>query len=698
MDKGAKDIMIWLASFPRSGNTFFRIILHEVYGVTSSEYHMEKRYPVDPDYADYPIVKTHLLPNLLIPNDPNIPAVYLVRDGRDALVSMAHHRKDIIAPGSNFEVNLQKAILAKQGSFFGGWSRNVSEWLKLASLVIRFEDLIEHPLECTERLRAIMDLPEPKIEQLPTFEDLREKPMPYNQKNISQEARDQWRKNFFRRGKVGAWKDEMPYELHEVFWERHGAMMERLGYEKELYLSIPRQHLGFHAKRHIIRIGKTLRYEKGKKMCTKKVLIEASEIMMGSNDGCQRYIIELLRGLQHVIQQLNCPWEIDVHLGMRSIFPLQNIEALLQSRSFTPSSQTNSSKKSTQKFTILRGIQRIKSSLINTIETVFPDTVVNVLQEWNRALQTFLWTRIKSVNFNQYDLVHLPLPQFFYTLTDCHTKLVTTVHDLSHRHYPEFHVKNIIVCTEKGMQFALERQSAFIAISKATKQDILREYHHVNAQDVYTIYEGYSPQMFYPVTNPEQLRAVRQKYRIPAAPYLLSLCTLEPRKNLVNTIKAFLLLLKELPENDVVLVLAGKKGWKYQELFQEQAEHSERVFLPGFIAEEDLAALYSGALALSYVSYYEGFGLPLLEAMSCGTPVIYGNNSSMPEVAGDGGLPADPDNIEDIKEQFKRIVLNEEQRTGLAERALHQAQKFSWEKTVHDTLKVYNQVLMRQMD
>jgi hypothetical protein len=228
--------VIWLASFPRSGNTFLRIVLHEVYGVGSSTFHKEPAYPVKPDYDRYAVVKTHLLPQELVPADPAIPAVYIVRDGRDALVSIAHHRSNLVAPGSDLRRNLIEAIVADDGSHFGGWSVNVSQWLRRASLVIRFEDLIRDPIACAERLRPFLDLPAPRRDKLPSFEDLRTKDMPYGsgvQHGFSPEERAFRRRIFFRRGAVGAWKNEMPEELHHLFWKRHGAVMRELGYARD---------------------------------------------------------------------------------------------------------------------------------------------------------------------------------------------------------------------------------------------------------------------------------------------------------------------------------------------------------------------------------------------------------------------------------------------------------------------------------
>lgn len=224
--------MIWLASFPRSGNTFFRIVLHEVYGIESEVFREDT--DEKSNYTTYPVVKTHLLPDQLIPDDPDVPAVYIVRDGRDAMVSIAHHRKDLVAPGSDYYENLKMAIIAAEGSFFGGWSENVLQWIDRASIVMKFEDLIENPIDSVERLRPILELPEPNAVKLPTFDDLKSKHFLYGSGKMRtpKERRDKKREYHFRRGVVGSWKDEMPADLHRLFWRLHGDAMKRLGYTK----------------------------------------------------------------------------------------------------------------------------------------------------------------------------------------------------------------------------------------------------------------------------------------------------------------------------------------------------------------------------------------------------------------------------------------------------------------------------------
>ena len=161
--------MILLSSFPRSGNTFLRNILFEVYGLKSGEFYLDTTHPLEDEYREYPFIKTHELPSNLDEFDADVPAVYLVRDGRDAVCSMAHHRSDLVSPGSEYRQNLKKAIIAARGSFFGGWSRNAEEWLERADLIIRFEDLIRDPINTVEKLRKVYPLPKPVVENLPTF-------------------------------------------------------------------------------------------------------------------------------------------------------------------------------------------------------------------------------------------------------------------------------------------------------------------------------------------------------------------------------------------------------------------------------------------------------------------------------------------------------------------------------------------------
>lgn len=253
---------IVLASFPRSGNTFLRNVLYQVYGIYSwnnievynknfkkfnnlSKRKQNKGTLKEKDEENllelsskfnHHVLKTHELPALAfkdVAKDSRI--IYLVRDGRDALVSMAHHRKDIVEPGTDFTENLKAAIIAQFGSYFGGWSVNVQEWTKIADVVIRFEDFIKDPLKYTESFRSFIDLPAPEMDKVPTFESQKNGGAHFGgnaRKKISVEERNEFNQKFFRKGKVGGWKDEMSDDLLQLFWEKHGATMVEMGYSK----------------------------------------------------------------------------------------------------------------------------------------------------------------------------------------------------------------------------------------------------------------------------------------------------------------------------------------------------------------------------------------------------------------------------------------------------------------------------------
>lgn len=254
-----------LASFPRSGNTFLRNVLYEVYGIYSWNSidlfiknvdkfteldvrkknkgklgkHGEMKLSELNHKLNYQVIKSHELPSKTLKmcaKDTSV--IYLVRDGRDALVSMAYHRKDIVEPGTNFEKNLKAAIKAPFGSYFGGWSRNVKEWSKIADIVIKFEDFIIDPLKYTETFRSLIKMPAPIAEKIPTFESQRNGEAHFGgneRQRYSDKEKTEFNEKFFRKGKIGGWKQEMPEKLQALFWKKHGSVMEELGYARNEY-------------------------------------------------------------------------------------------------------------------------------------------------------------------------------------------------------------------------------------------------------------------------------------------------------------------------------------------------------------------------------------------------------------------------------------------------------------------------------
>jgi glycosyltransferase involved in cell wall biosynthesis len=175
---------------------------------------------------------------------------------------------------------------------------------------------------------------------------------------------------------------------------------------------------------------------------------------------------------------------------------------------------------------------------------------------------------------------------------------------------------------------------------------------------------------------------------------LLFLGTLEPRKNVPGLLHAYRILLDQQVTAEP-LVLVGGKGWLYEEIFErvEALKLGEQVrFLHG-VPDADLPGLYSAASVMTTPSFYEGFGLPALEAMSCGTPVVVADRASLPEVVGDAGILVDPEDPEAIAEGLKRVLTDEELHARLGERGLERASRFSWERVARETLEVYREVL-----
>ncbi|MBU1008898.1 MAG: glycosyltransferase [Bacteroidetes bacterium] len=710
--------MIWLASFPRSGNTFFRNILYEVYGLKSSTYHQDADYFLDKDYAAFPCVKTHLLPSQLVPADPDIKAVYIIRDGRDTMVSLAHHRKDIVAPGSDFHENLKAAIIAEKGSFFGGWSRNVLEWIDRADIIIRYEDLLADPLACAERLRAIMHLPAPDASKLPGFNKMKAGVAEYGSgkgRGLSEEEMLALSAKNFRKGKAGGWRDEMSDEMHDLFWSYHGEVMEHLGYGRDGNIISLNPDFDFDVA---LKLGQKLPSHERKM----KVLLEAEKMVHHDNDGVKRYQSELLKQFNKIEQNPDARWHFDLFMSGRLV-PLKEFNQALNHDFSMPEQTAKGSQTPAEKRSLF---QRFEFALLEMI----PDRWVSYLISHNILVFHKLYDGIKkaafglidfvidtvkkisafilrllfrmrdnkrlnrlTLQFNRYDLIHLPLQQHFFSFRKTARPLLVTIHDFTHRLFPEHHTAINISNAEQGLKFISQRKAHVLAVSASTLHDTqkelkLPEYH------VHMVHEAADREKFSFRINRDETRKIKEKYGIPdGIPYLLSLSTIEPRKNLGNTIQAFLRLATKHEGLHLNLVIAGKKGWMTNKLFVQNKLFTDRVFFTGFIDDGDLAALYSEALALTYLSFYEGFGLPPLEAMSCGTPVIYSNRSSLPEIIADGGLSANPDDIEEIMTKFEQIYANPALRESLGRKALKRSLDFSWRKAAIETLQVYEKVI-----
>lgn len=263
-------------------------------------------------------------------------------------------------------------------------------------------------------------------------------------------------------------------------------------------------------------------------------------------------------------------------------------------------------------------------------------------------------------------------------------RTVVTVHDLGYLYYPRAHPPLRRLELHLSTLWNARVATRVIAVSRATRDDLICRY-RVAPERVHVVYHGVSPR-FRPTHDP----GACARYRLPAR-YLLYLGTLQPRKNLERLLAAY----AQLPPGAPPLVLAGGRGWYFERIARAVVAHGlqERVLFPGYIADADLPAVLSHAVAFVYPSLYEGFGMPLLEAMACGTPVIASRSSSLPEVVGDAGLLVDPLSVEALREAMERILGDAALREALSARGLERARTFSWERCAQETLAVFDQAL-----
>lgn len=271
-----------------------------------------------------------------------------------------------------------------------------------------------------------------------------------------------------------------------------------------------------------------------------------------------------------------------------------------------------------------------------------------------------------------------------------HIRPVMTIHDLIPIQRPDWFREG--EQTVRQVIDSLTPDTHVICVSKATRTDFLN-YTGFAADQVTTVPLAASRELFYPVTDPDRIAAVQHRFGITGGGYILSLATFEPRKNIDHLIRSFARLVEEraIPD-DFNLVLVGTKGWKFDQIMAEvsRADHlRSRIIITGFVPDEDLAPLYSGALAFVYPSLYEGFGLPPLEAMQCGLPVITSNQSSLPEVVGNAALLVSPTDSDALCQALSTLINSSSVRAELAQRALDQANLFSWERFIREHVSLY---------
>jgi glycosyltransferase involved in cell wall biosynthesis len=267
---------------------------------------------------------------------------------------------------------------------------------------------------------------------------------------------------------------------------------------------------------------------------------------------------------------------------------------------------------------------------------------------------------------------------------------VVTVYDLSFLRFPEVFNRANRLYLGTFTPPSLRRADRVITISESARQDVI-ELCGVPPERVTPILLA-ADERFHPAP-PDDVLAFRARHNLPER-FVLYLGTLEPRKNVETLVRAYGAL-RSQGSDDHLLVLAGPRGWQYEPIFElvETLGLSESVRFPGFVPADEQVLWYSSATVFAFPSRYEGFGLPLLEAMACGTPVVSSSASSLPEVVGDAGLLVDPSDVEGLSAALRQLLEDEPRRKALAAAGRARASELSWRRMASETVQVYREVL-----
>ena len=295
---------------------------------------------------------------------------------------------------------------------------------------------------------------------------------------------------------------------------------------------------------------------------------------------------------------------------------------------------------------------------------------------------------------NQYsfDIYHSPFLPLPVNLTKQHFKTsIITIHDMLTVLFPNY-FEIATVTSMKKVYESITDKTWVICNSNITKRDLL-EYKSgsINPNKVFVTTLAASNH-FYKSNNKNWNNECLLNYNIPSQPYILTLCTFEPRKNIIHSINAFVKMVEKYNIDDLNFVLVGNKGWDFDSIFDRLDSCTlprSRFIVTGFVPDENLAAIYSEAMMFVYPSFYEGFGLPPLEAMQCGLPVITSNNSSLPEVVGDAAIMIDPNDQSALKDAMYKLYSDKEFRQQLSEKGIERSKLFSWKKCADQTLEAY---------
>ena len=415
-----------------------------------------------------------------------------------------------------------------------------------------------------------------------------------------------------------------------------------------------------------------------------KVILDTSVLGLGyfheqSRTGIFRVAEELFKGL-------HTSSEIELSLANTENLP----EMISYLKEYFPESKFNLVNKKSD---------NVRAKFESSIISIFPFKSFSQKAVREAFVRTRGYLKPKfsfnPISFENYDIYHspfLPIPQELKGFSK--PKKIITIHDLIPHLFPQYFGEWNKMIMHKILE-SIDEHTTPICVSEATKNDLC-EATGISPERVSVVHLAASKEVFYQETDKSKIEKILKKYNISTeSKHLLSVSTLEPRKNIERTIRAFLKLIQQEHIKDLNLVLVGTKGWQFDSIFDEIKSNpalKERIITTGFVEDEDLAALYSSAIGFVYPSLYEGFGLPPLEAMQCGTPVISSTKSSIPEVVGDAGILIEPTDETAISAAMFEFYQNANLRKELSKKALLQASKFSWGRFTDQHINVYSRL------
>ncbi|GCF08547.1 glycosyltransferase family 4 protein [Dictyobacter arantiisoli] len=311
-----------------------------------------------------------------------------------------------------------------------------------------------------------------------------------------------------------------------------------------------------------------------------------------------------------------------------------------------------------------------------------PDRYVNILwYRWRVPVPATLFT-------GPADIYHGP--DFVLPPLDKHVRKVVTIHDLAFLEHPEYAVPELSSYLRKVVPEAVAAADVVVTVSSEVSRTLI-EHFHTPPEKLAVVPIGVQP-YFRRITDPILLAATSHKFKL-KQPLVLAVGTQEPRKNHKNLIKAFYQAQKQ-KGGPALLAIAGGTGWLYEETQQlvRELKLEQKVRFLGRVTDHELITLYSMADVFAFPSFFEGFGIPPLEAMACGAPVITSNTSSLPEVVGDAALQIDPHNVDELAHAITRILQDEPLREDLRRKGYQRVQQYTWEQAAQKLLSIYQQV------